>query len=51
MLNAVKHLYRIVAMPSNDAVEMLHWVQHDSFLRFFRIFDLANVAKESEQRG
>jgi hypothetical protein len=33
MLNAVKHLYRIVAMPSNDAVEMLHCVQHDTRLQ------------------
>jgi hypothetical protein len=30
MLNAVKHLYRTVALPLNGAVEMLHCVQHDS---------------------
>jgi hypothetical protein len=29
MLNAVKHLYRTVERRYNDAVEMLHCVQHD----------------------
>jgi len=29
MLNAVKHLYRLVADDNNGAVEMLHCVQHD----------------------
>jgi len=31
MLNAVKHLYRTVAKPFNEAVEMLHCVQHDTY--------------------
>jgi hypothetical protein len=31
MLNAVKHLYRFSAKLFNEAAEMLHCVQHDSF--------------------
>ena len=30
MLNAVKHLYRISSKPFDEAVEMLHCVQHDN---------------------
>jgi hypothetical protein len=33
MLNPVKHLYRIVGRHCNDAVEMLHCVQHDTRLQ------------------
>jgi hypothetical protein len=32
MLNAVKHLYRIVVTSFNGAAEMLHCVQHDKRL-------------------
>ena len=32
MRNAVEHLYRVSARLSNEAIEMLHYVQHDSFL-------------------
>jgi hypothetical protein len=31
MLNAVKHLYRLSAKLFNEAIEMLHCVQHDPF--------------------
>jgi len=32
MLNAVKHLARVVERAPNDASEMLHYVQHDVLL-------------------
>jgi hypothetical protein len=32
MLNAVKHLYRFSSKPFNEAVEVLHCVQHDNYV-------------------
>ena len=32
MLNAMKQLYGFIAMPFNEAVELLHCVQYDPFL-------------------
>ena len=32
MLNGVKHLYRFVELLVDEAVEMLHSVQHDVLL-------------------